>query len=220
MVSCAIGEDRKLLDATDIEWFNDANDTHPLPLTSSAGTSTDWPCDRIYLSKGHILGTCVDTDDFHPVLGCGHRVKNTGVMRSAINKLGEDDDGQPIQSTGPTWKCATKCVGSANWYSALDVEETSDAEDGDFSDEMPGLLSNSDSEPDSDEDKQIMNEEVFQMYILVLSLLTLHLLKPQVCTRSLRWRIRWYARIYQSRDKTVIFSRPDLTQALGVNSLY
>ena len=51
---------------------------------------------------------------------------------------------------------------------------------------MPGLLSNSDSEPDSDEDKQIMNEEVFQMYILVLSLLTLHLLKPQVCTRSLR----------------------------------
>ena len=46
-----------------------------------------------------------------------------------------------------------------------------------------------------------------------------YMLKPQVCTRSLRWRIRWYARVYQSRDKTVILFRPDLTQVLGVNSL-
>ena len=29
------------------------------------------------------------------------------------------------------------------------------------------------------------------------------LVKPQVCTRSPRWRLRWYARVYQSRDKTV-----------------
>jgi len=35
MDGCAIGKDGKLLDATDIEWFNDADDTHPLPPTSS-----------------------------------------------------------------------------------------------------------------------------------------------------------------------------------------
>ena len=31
-----------------------------------------------------------------------------------------------------------------------------------------------------------------------------YVLKPQVCTRSPRWRIQWYTRLYQSRDKTVI----------------
>ena len=40
------------------------------------------------------------------------------------------------------------------------------------------------------------------------------LLKPQVYTRSPRWRIRWYARIYQSRDETGSLCRPDLYSSI------
>lgn len=35
MDSCALGTDGKLLGATDLEWFNDPDDTHPLPHASS-----------------------------------------------------------------------------------------------------------------------------------------------------------------------------------------
>jgi hypothetical protein len=35
MDSCAIGKDGNLLDAADIQWFNDADDAHPLPPASS-----------------------------------------------------------------------------------------------------------------------------------------------------------------------------------------
>lgn len=86
-------------------------------------------------------------------------------MKSAINKLrvGEDDDGNPIQSTHPPRKRVTKRAGTANQsYRALGIEGTSDAEDGGFGDEMQGLRSGSDL--DSDEDKRMTNEEVFNVY--------------------------------------------------------
>jgi hypothetical protein len=35
MDSCAIGKDGNLLDAADIQWFNNADDAHPLPPASS-----------------------------------------------------------------------------------------------------------------------------------------------------------------------------------------
>ena len=76
--------------------------------------------------------------------------------------------------THPSRKRATKCVSTGNKYSALDVEEASDAEDSDFTDELPALQTGSDSESDSDTDKQMTNEEVFQMYIQAPSLLMLY----------------------------------------------
>ena len=80
-------------------------------------------------------------------------------MSSAIARLGEDDNGKPAKSTRPR-KSATKHT--ENQYSALDIEESSDAEDGNFDDEMLDLQSASDSESDSDKDTQMMNEEVLQ----------------------------------------------------------
>lgn len=35
MDGCAIGDDGKLLDPTDIQWFNDADDAYPLPPATS-----------------------------------------------------------------------------------------------------------------------------------------------------------------------------------------
>ena len=55
MDSCAIGKDGNLLDATDIEWFNDPDDADPLPPASSevsrSGMYADCPGGRIYLTK-------------------------------------------------------------------------------------------------------------------------------------------------------------------------
>jgi hypothetical protein len=102
----------------------------------------------------------VDTNGFRPVLGRGHRVKNIGVMSSAIQKLAEDDDGQPMQTAHSHKRTAKRVasVGTVNKYSTLDIGETSGS---DFSDEVPGLQSCSDSESDSDRDEQMTNEEVF-----------------------------------------------------------
>ena len=83
-------------------------------------------------------------------------------MSNAIKKLEKDDDGQPTQLTCPH-KCIAKDVGTVNQYGTLDIRETSDAKDSDFSDEMPCLQSGSDSDSDldSDKDQQMTNEEVF-----------------------------------------------------------
>ena len=99
------------------------------------------------------------TDGFKPVLGCRHHVKNTGAMSSTIKKLSEDDNGQPMQVACPC-KCTAKHVGTPNKYSTLDIEETP-GEDSNFSDEVPGLQSCSDSDSDSNRDKQVTNKEVF-----------------------------------------------------------
>lgn len=79
-------------------------------------------------------------------------------MSSAIARLGEDDNGKPDKSTRPRRNGVTK----KNQYSTLNVEEPSDAEDSDFGDKMVGLqsASDSDSELDSDKDRQMTNEEV------------------------------------------------------------
>jgi len=90
-------------------------------------------------------------------------------MSSAIARLGEDDNGEPAKLTRPR-RSATKHVGTENQYSALNIEESSDAEDSDFSDEMPGLQSASDSESNSDKDKQMTNEEVLpHIYAAIIS---------------------------------------------------
>ena len=81
-------------------------------------------------------------------------------MNSAIEKLGEDDDGEPMQSSRAPHKRAVKSI-TANQYSALDIEEASDEDDSDFNDEIPVLQSGSDSESDGDADEQLTNEEVF-----------------------------------------------------------
>ena len=107
--------------------------------------------------RNQILGTPADTDGFKLVLGRGHHVKNTSAMSSAITRLGEDENGEPAKSTRPR-KSATKRT--ENQYSALNIEESSDAEDGNFDDEMPDLQSASDSKLDSDKDTQMTNEEV------------------------------------------------------------
>ena len=74
-------------------------------------------------------------------------------MSSAIARFGEDDNGRPAKLTHPH-KSATNHVGTENQYSALNIEEFSDAEDGNFDDEMPELQTASDSESDSDMDMQ------------------------------------------------------------------
>ena len=94
-------------------------------------------------------------------------------MSSAIEKLSEDNDGQPIELTH-LHKRAPKRIGTANRYNTLDVEEASDVDDSDFTDEMPDLQSVSDSELDSDNDEQMTNEEVFQYYMQTLSLLMIY----------------------------------------------
>jgi hypothetical protein len=81
-------------------------------------------------------------------------------MNSAIKKLGEDDDREPMQSSRAPRKRAIKSI-TANKYSALDIEEASDADNSDFSDEIPVLQSGSDSESDGDADEQLTNDEVF-----------------------------------------------------------
>jgi hypothetical protein len=81
-------------------------------------------------------------------------------MSSAIEKLGEDDDGQTIQPMRPSRKRPAKRTSTGNQYSTLEIEETS--EDSDFSDEIPALQSDSDSESVSDRDKQMTNKEVVQ----------------------------------------------------------
>ena len=81
-------------------------------------------------------------------------------MSNAIQKLAKDNDGQPMQ-TAHSHKCTAKhvaSVGTANKYSTLDIEETLGS---DFSDEVPGLQSCSNSKSDSDRDEQMTNEEVF-----------------------------------------------------------
>ena len=81
-------------------------------------------------------------------------------MNSAIEELREDDNGETMQSSHAPCKHAVKSI-TANQYSALDIEEASDADDSDFSDEIPVLQSGSDSESDGDPDEQLTNEEVF-----------------------------------------------------------
>ena len=55
MDSCAIGQNGQLLDASDIQWFNDADDARSLPPNSSevsrSGTHADWHSGKIYLNK-------------------------------------------------------------------------------------------------------------------------------------------------------------------------
>jgi hypothetical protein len=80
-------------------------------------------------------------------------------MSSTITRLSEDDNGKLAKLTHPR-KNATKHVDTENPYSALNIEESLDAEDSDFGDKMLGLQSASNSELDSNKDKQMTNEEV------------------------------------------------------------
>jgi hypothetical protein len=90
-------------------------------------------------------------------------------MSSAIARLGEDDNGKPEKSTRPTPRSLRNGVTKKNQYSTLNVEESTDAEDSDFGDQMVGLqsASNSDSEL---EDRQMTNEEVLQHCVLICRL--------------------------------------------------
>jgi len=203
MDSCAIGKDGRLLDATSIQWYNDAEDVNPLPPASSevsrSGMYTNGASDIIYFHKNDILGTPVDTDGFQPVLGRGRRAKNTGAMSSAIKKLGEDDDGQPMQATRPRKRTA-KRVSTPNKYSTLDIEETS-GEDSDFSDEVPGLQSCSDSDSDSDRDEQMTNEEVFRnIYASAINTYTVLFLARQRLTTKDSSRT-WSCRSFSACEK-------------------
>ena len=82
------------------------------------------------------------------------------MINSTIEKLGEDDDREPIQSSHALCKCAVKSI-TGNQYSTFDIEEASDADDNDFSDKISVLQSGSNSESDGDADEQLTNKEVF-----------------------------------------------------------
>ena len=53
MDSCAIKKDENLLDAADIEWFNDADDAHLLPPTSSEVSR--WSRDSVPIAVPEVL---------------------------------------------------------------------------------------------------------------------------------------------------------------------
>ena len=53
--------------------------------------------------------------------------------------------------------------------------------------------------------------DVWTMYLVRSDKCGAHnLLKPEVLSLGPRWRIRWYVRVYQSRDETESLFRPDL----------
>ena len=101
-------------------------------------SSRSWGVIDNWSEWNQILGTPTDTDGFKPVLGHGRCVKNTSAISRAIVRLGEDDNSEPAKLTRPR-KSATKHVGTENQYSALNIEESSDAEDGNFDDEVLDL---------------------------------------------------------------------------------
>lgn len=151
---CALNPDGSLKDASEIEFIHDPDDARPVT------SSTTQP------------------------LGRGHRTKRMDLFSKSIarEQLGsdiEDDEGfvappkrrrarRTVANTG-----RTASLGTRNSFERLSGEENAtDADDGNFSDDIPALQSCSDSDDGGDTDtdfEMITNEEVSLFICLLIS---------------------------------------------------
>ena len=108
---------------------------------------------------------------FQEAMGCGKRQRNTSRMDEALQAEGESDGCDNSRSRRPKRKAKSKTVmvDDGNFFSSLQVEEASDADDDDFSEgsssDSGTDTSSGHSEPDSDI-QEITNEEVHNLHLL------------------------------------------------------
>jgi hypothetical protein len=101
----------------------------------------------------------------------GKHQRNTSRMDKALQAEGENDGCDNSRSCHPKRKAKSKTVmvDDGNFFSSLQVEEASDANDDDFSEgsssDSGTDTSSGHSEPDSDI-QEITNEEVHNLHLL------------------------------------------------------
>ena len=139
---CAQNPDGSLKDPKDIQWFNDVEDTQPLPFHTAPAQP----------------------------LGRGLCNKTTKCFSDAVarEQLDSDDDGLHTFTKPPKRKCAVRAsnisgdaaLSSSNSFDTLLVEESSDDEDRSFKSDS-GSESDDDSGDQSTPDLELIsNEEV------------------------------------------------------------
>jgi len=107
--------------------------------------------------------TCVPAEDqaFQEVLGHGRRPKNPERMNALIQAEREDHD-QPLRRHRRS-RCLPKkstIINDDNFFSTLPVEDTSDANDGDFTGDDSESSSESSSLGSNSDIQEITNAEV------------------------------------------------------------
>jgi hypothetical protein len=108
---------------------------------------------------------------FQEVMRCGKHRRNTSCMDEALQAEGEDDDSDNSRSHRLKQKAKLKTVmvDDGNFFSSLQVEEASNADDDDFSEgsssDSGTDTSSGCSEHDS-EIQEITNEEVHDLHLL------------------------------------------------------
>jgi hypothetical protein len=108
---------------------------------------------------------------FQEVMGRGKHWRNTSSMDEALQAEGEDDNSDNSHSHCLKWKVKSKTVmvDDGNFFSSLQVEGASDADDDDFSEgsssDSGTDTSSGCSEHDSDI-QEITNEEVHNLHLL------------------------------------------------------
>lgn len=151
---CALNPDGSLKSALEIDFIHNPNDLHP------ATPSNTQP------------------------LSCSHRTKRTDLFSKSVahEQLSSDieDDGGFVAPPKHCCACQTADTAShtaslrmCNSFEMLSGEENvTDADDGNFSDDIPGLQLCSDSEEDSNTNigfNMITNEEVILLGLLLIS---------------------------------------------------
>jgi hypothetical protein len=105
-----------------------------------------------------------DGDDFQEVLRRGKRSRNTSRMDELIRAEGEDSEGdRPNRPRCTKWKVKDKPSTSddGNFFSSLSVEDASDADDNNFTEESHSESGSETGSTGSDNDiEEITNEEV------------------------------------------------------------
>jgi hypothetical protein len=113
-----------------------------------------------------------DNEGFTPVLGRGHRVRDPERMKAlALSTADSDDEAAPAhprRQPSQRTKAKSSCLNTVNSFESLDVEDISDPDDTNYQtdEELPNLLSGSDSESDSAQEtdgsdiEEITNAEV------------------------------------------------------------
>ena len=104
------------------------------------------------------MNESTDNDGFTPVLGCGHRAKNPEHMRALALAIADSDNeavpAHPRHQPSQRTKVKSSSLNTANSFESLDVEDISDLDDTNYKtdEELPDLLSGSDSGSDSAEE--------------------------------------------------------------------
>jgi hypothetical protein len=109
----------------------------------------------------------VDADGFQEVMGRGKRSRNTSRMDAALQAEGEEDiPSSRRRRRNRTAKTRAVSVDDGNFFSSLQVEEPSDADDDDFSGKSSsesGTETNSTRSQSDSEIEEIANEEASRL---------------------------------------------------------